>query len=30
VVGGQHATIAAALAAAHDGDTVIVPAGTYP
>jgi nitrous oxidase accessory protein len=29
VVGGHHPTIAAALAAAHDGDTIIVPAGRY-
>lgn len=30
VVGAEHATIAAALAAAHDGDTLVVPAGIYP
>lgn len=29
VVGEEHPTVAAALAAAHDGDTVIVPAGVH-
>ena len=29
VVGGAHPTIAATLAAAHDGDTVIVPRGVH-
>jgi len=28
-VGDAHATIAGALAAAHDGDTIVVPAGIY-